>query len=526
MTIGSAADARTGAKGQPRLSSSGFRLSADAEATIRQVALDVLNRSLLRLTEEGILPRSRYRPWVRMARDYFGPVVEGSKGPLAQALAAALPERFECQQGMGVDYPWMYASALVEAAVAAATLAVEPYQVTSPSVQATIDEFIAKVRAIPRATVLRLLADVDVTHPPTLEGHKDDLLGETIEIAGVRVIRVENQAEAFIERELPSAGYEVERSQVVVHPGPASLFVATIELMADYESRTAQARHQINHLIAAIRLATGTTAHPVIDIEGEPERVRWLSPTITPLPSWGFRFVHRPVTLSKTDIPGLTHLALLIGTWEKKTDWIATRIALGRLSRSLDGLTPGIADQVIDLAIGLEAALAGTDKSEISLRLRTRAAGILATDLDPPDAIYRDVKTLYDLRSTFVHGSSRRPKDVEKEIKKVSGVEVTTWPAEQYLLALDRWRDLLRRAILARIALTTAAVRWTAGSHGRSQFDVDEFLLREKDRTAWRNHIRAFWADTGLPDAPERPPAAHLTIKGASATAPSIDTST
>jgi|SRR5581483_811711 len=485
---------------------SAFALAADDEARIRQAALDALSRSFPRLVEERVLPRSRYRPWIWMARDYYGHAVEGEGGQLAKALEAALPQRFKRSPGPGIDYPWNYAAALLEAAVAAATLADEPYDVTSPSVQATIDELIDKVRAVPRSTVLQLVADVDVEHLPLPEGHQDEL-GETIEVAGVRVIRVENQAERFIERELPSAGYEVERSQVVVHPGPAALLVARAEMMADYE-----ARRRMSRLITAIRLATGSTAHAVVDMAGEPERVRWISPSITPLPSWGFRFAHRPVTLTDTDAPGLENVASLIGSWGEDSSWSAVRLALGRLSRSLDGYTPGLADQVVDLAIGLEAALAGTDTTEIGLRLRTRAADILATDADPTEAIYRDVKTLYDLRSTIVHGASLSPKAVEKAIRGVTGTAVAKWPAEQYLLALDRWRDLLRRTVLARIALTTAAVPWSAGAKGSSRLDVDEFLLGESDRKSWRQHIRAFWAAHGLPHAPDPPPAARLTI--------------
>ncbi|MDO8614908.1 MAG: HEPN domain-containing protein [Dehalococcoidia bacterium] len=502
----------TSAGGQELPPTSRFVLNADAEAKIRDAARDALNTSFARLTEERVLPRSRYRPWIWMARDYFGHAVEGSGGALAEALEAALPGRFETQSAHSIDYPWNYASALLEAAVAAATLAGEPYEVASPSVQTTIDELIEKVQAIPRSTVLRLVADVDVEHSPVSKGYHDPL-GETIEVAGVRVIRVENEPEQFIERELPSAGYEVERSRVVVYPGPVSLLAATVELMADYETRVNEARRLVDHLIAAIRLATGSTARAVIDIEGDPDRVQRIRPSITPLPSSWFRFVYRPVTLAKTDVPGLLHLVSLIGSWGEQGDWMPVRIAMGRLNRSLDGQTPGIVDQVIDLAIGMEAALAGTDRTDIGLRLRTRAADILATDADPPEAIYRDVKTLYDLRSTFVHGGSLAAKKADKAIKSVTGTAETSSPAEQYLLALDRWRDVLRRAILARIALTTAAVPWT---EGESRLDVDAFLLRENNRDAWREHIRAFWAARSLPDAQNRAPAASLTFGAAS----------
>ena len=47
---------------------------------------------------------------------------------------------------------------------------------------------------------------------------------------------------------------------------------------------------------------------------------------------------------------------------------------------------------VTDLSIGLEAALSGTDGSDVSRR--SRAADLLATDDDPADFIYEDVKAL------------------------------------------------------------------------------------------------------------------------------------
>jgi hypothetical protein len=488
-----------------------FVLTAEDEARIREAARDVLRRSLATLAEERVVPRSRYRPWIRMARDYFGHAVERSEGPLAKALEAALPARFDRQRGPAPDHPWSYGSALLEAAVAAATMADEPCDVASPSVQATIDEFIAKLRAVPRSTVLRVVADVDVEHRPVAAAGYHDRLGETIEVAGARVIRVEYEPEPFIEREIPSAGQEVERSQVFVFPGPASLLASTVELMADHATRASEARRRVSHLVEAIRLATGSTARAVVDIAGEPDRIRWISPSITPLPSWDFQLVHRPVTLSEATKQGLEYLVSFIGSMDEGS-WTPVSMALSRLGRSLDRWTPGIMDQVVDLAIGLEAALGDADKTEIGLRLRTRAANILATGADPPDAIYRDVKTLYELRSAIVHGGNLSEKIVKKAITSVTGTTASRWPGEQYLLALDRWRDLLRRAVLARIALTTSAAPWTAqAGHGR-RLDVDQFILRDKNRDAWTEHIRAFWADHGLPDAPNPPPAARMTI--------------
>src|SRR5687767_9730846 len=87
-----------------------FQLSGAAEDQIRSAAREALRRSLNTLIEERVLPRSRYRPWIWMARDYSGHAVEHD-GPLAKALQEALPSRFERTPGPSVDMPWGYASA-------------------------------------------------------------------------------------------------------------------------------------------------------------------------------------------------------------------------------------------------------------------------------------------------------------------------------------------------------------------------------------------------------------------------------
>ena len=79
---------------------------------------------------------------------------------------------------------------------------------------------------------------------------------------------------------------------------------------------------------------------------------------------------------------------------------------------------------------------------------------------------------------------------------------MTPMVGDRYLLALDRWRDLLRRAILARIALVSASGHpWPAGRKVPGKLDVDEILLRSVDREGWRDHIREFWIQQGLPAA-------------------------
>jgi hypothetical protein len=486
-----------------------FPLTREHEARIREAAQASLTGGFAALTEARVLPRSRYQPWIALAHDYYGDDLRGWRDTVEDAIEAALPARFARTDGSigSIDYPWGYTSRLLETAVAAATRADEPYDVESPSVQSTIDALLAKLQAVPRATVLQVVADVDVEHADVPE--YQDELGETVEVAGVRVVRVANRPERFIEKEIPSAGFEVDRMDVFNFPGPTSLLVATVTELSDYPTRSEEARRRVYRLITALRLATASTARATVDVEGEPDQLRGHRPTVTPFPGWGMRLAHRPVTVGGANTAGLEQLVALIASWRDTPSWSPVRVAVGRLGRSIEGRNPTLDDQVIDLAVGLEAVLSGTDATEVGLRLRTRAAKLLATDEDSSERIYRDVRALYGLRSTFVHGGTPSHSDVTKAIDRVAAADSSTPLRDRYELALDRWRDLLRRAIVARCALAAASPPWPSGG-GKNRLDVDGFLLDGSNLASWRHHIGAFWTNLGLASAPA--PASRLRL--------------
>ena len=446
-----------------------------------------------------------------MAKDYYGHAVPDSD--LVEVLELELPQRF-AKRIPSIDYPWTYGGALVEAAVAAATLADEPCEISSPSVQQVIDEFIDKIQTTPRATVLLVVTDIDVEHAVVPQGH-EDRLGEAIRIADVRVIRVESKPERFIELELPSAGYDIEREHAVTYPGPAALFVASIESVVDLDARLATARNRVTQLLAAVRLATGTTARALLIAEGEPDRVHRYGPVITPLRQPWFRYGHRPVTLDADDVTPIETLAALLEGFANSADQSTPlRLALGRFGRSLDETAASLPDQAVDLAVGLEAALAGKERTEVGLRLRLRAAQLLSSEIDSPQQIYADVGGLYELRSTIVHGGVLTEQSVEKVIRRVTGASRGQGSAEMYALALDRWRDLLRRAILARMALQSAAIPWPIAARGGAPFDVDQHLASDEARADWKRHIRDYWDERALTGAVKPAPALSLTRGG------------
>ncbi len=116
-------------------------------------------------------------------------------------------------------------------------------------------------------------------------------------------------------------------------------------------------------------------------------------------------------------------------------------------------------ENVVDLTTALEASRSGTDKTDISLRVCTRAAALLATDDDNPSVIFGDLKILYDLRSNLVHGSAISRNTLDGWLTKLSIFREGDMPNMRIQRAVDRLRDLVRRAIVARLLLA-ADGRW------------------------------------------------------------------
>ena len=354
------------------------------------------------------------------------------------------------------------------------------------------------MKAAPATTTLQVVTDIDVVSDHDGENEPAPM-GTTLQVAGVDIIRVGGRAEHYIEQELRSAGYEVELAHAFGDPGPMSLLVARVAEAAGFGARLRRARLRLRNAITAVRLATGASMSPLVTIDGEPGNVRSMHPDIQPHLRRSIRLAHRPVALGTSDVAGLEVLCGRVDEWlgGGDLDTNPLLLAIGRLNRSLDGPATIVADIVIDLSVGLEAALSGTDTSDVGLRLRVRAADLLATPDDPGDIIYEDVKLLYEFRSAIIHGKILKPGALTKSISRVSSATRSSYTGEQIALALDRWRDLLRRSILVRGALAADPSLWPL----KSSIDVDRVLRTESKRAAWLAHIRSYWADVGLASA-------------------------
>lgn len=152
-------------------------------------------------------------------------------------------------------------------------------------------------------------------------------------------------------------------------------------------------------------------------------------------------------------------------------------------------------EQIVDLATALEAALSGRHATDVVLRLRNRAAALLATERDPASAIFRDVGRLYSLRSTLVHGGEIKEKKLRKMVRRISTVP----PDAPFGIALghavDRLRDLVRRALLARICLATGdAPFWPLGEDDGVDAALTDDDMRRTWRTAWHDTMDSIGA--------------------------------
>jgi hypothetical protein len=149
-------------------------------------------------------------------------------------------------------------------------------------------------------------------------------------------------------------------------------------------------------------------------------------------------------------------------------------------------------ERLVDLAVALEAALGQEDSpGEIQLRLQTRAAALLADGADDASRIFDDLAVMYDLRSRVVHGSSQSTEKLRRRIEKVPATALGRMPGIKTELLIDRCRDLVRRAILARLFLSQGPeAAWPlSGSRNLDRRLADD-SERIRLRRLWRNGLK------------------------------------
>lgn len=118
-------------------------------------------------------------------------------------------------------------------------------------------------------------------------------------------------------------------------------------------------------------------------------------------------------------------------------------------------------DIIVDLTVALEALFSPDEHQELRHRVSLRAAWLLDLGEQPHDAgdvnnrTYNIVRTMYDIRSSRVHGGTPKTSDIHRWIKTLAGMEYDRSKDFQLIQsALESARGIVRKAIAACVKLS------------------------------------------------------------------------
>lgn len=468
---------------------------------IRREARRFIAEAFEGLAKANVIPPPMYHPWVTVGRDYYGGDVGGG-GALEALLEDAFPERFAdpLTRPLGhAEFPSAYTFSLLEACVVRCARGSRRFRADSPEV----DESITEMLMVLAEREWEIACCRFVTHLTTATG-------EPLEVAGIRVIPerrepppVQHRLAVHIQEEIPGAFAAFNREDPRPYDPPHSLLIATKRAESDPYSACERASLSIDRFLRSVRLLTAGTAESAYEVRGPRTLVAGMRPYLVDFGKGSLdSTIRRTVWLDAGMTAAVEGVAVMIesATVERK-EMAATSfdVALSRYQRSYGRAGPW--DHLVDLATALEAILIAGDSGNeaITFRLRNRAAALLPTSDDPPRAIFDDVGTLYALRSLLVHGGQIKRSKLVNYIGRISTVADVDMFGVAVEQAIDRLRDLVRRAILARLCLASEPdpVWPFVGS-----IRVDEVMTDEAHRVAWRfrwhERMTAMGAEFGI----------------------------
>lgn len=425
-------------------------------AELKEAARALIDDAFDVLKEDHVLPTPRYHPYIRVGRDYEGPSLMWLPAyqRFEQLLNATYPERFgEPLKRRNAEFANQYIFSLIEACVRRCSEEDE-YDASTPAVSESIDELFSLLDSSSQpVAVVRAL------------GHIATPDGNPVTIDGVEVVPVpDNGGSDFLDQcrlRIPATGSALNREHPFVFAHPHAVFCAHGSVTdSDAYGTTAAASARLDDFILALRLLTGTTARSYFEVRGPCTLVGASSPELVQFLGAETAMVRRVAVISselEQPIQELRRLLVAVAPNREGMTASSFHVALSRFNAAF---TSDFGRALVDLATALEAALIDEhDGSEgITARLRNRAATLLATDVDPAASIFADVGTFYDLRSKLVHGANLKESQFRRKVLSISTI---TAPADWFgivlVQAIDRMRDLARRAILARLCLATGA---------------------------------------------------------------------
>jgi hypothetical protein len=481
-----------------------------SEPDPRTAARAFIAAAFVVLREEHVIPTPIYHPYVAVGRDYFGDTIRSlpEYRELERLLDAAYPERFEGPVPRPrAEFATSYIFSFLEACIArcARECWSGNFDAAAPAVDETVDELLHVLGT----TTSEIVCCRHVAHLTTASG-------EEVQFNDVAVVP-ENEMRALthrIQHEVRGAARVWNRDDPRPYAPPHALLIAR-EISDDPEPYGVAERRsrRLERFLLLGRLITAGTVQSVYEIAGATTLVARMSPIMNTFPVGSFGgLVRRTVRLTAEQAEAFAALDQLIDAAEVKREGMAATsfdVALAKFNRSHSENSPY--EHLVDLVTALEAALIGAERETegLTLRLRSRVAALLATDDDPAETLFADVGHLYGLRSKLVHGGQITQKELRKAISKISTVPTESVSEYRFGVAVgqavDRMRDLVRRAILARLCLAAGPdPLWPFAA----DFNVDAVLADDAKRALWRARWHEWLAELGVGRAGNPPPAA------------------
>ena len=481
----------------------GYRGNHDPVSTtdhFRTAARNFIGAALPALAELRVVPASIYRPFLRAGDDYEGGDVMGL--PEFTELEAALHHLYPewlvlTTTPLGqpdLEYASSYVFGLLEAAIARCAANLIDFEADNDPVNQTIEDLLALLKM-----------GTEQLHCCRAVSHLTTVTGEPVTIGEITVIP-ETGPGNLLDRTRKMVPRAFDKHPPHTFDPPQSLVVATtttVPLEAYGAGR--QIADDVDRFLLLARLLLAGTHQSCWQVTGPTNTVSVGYPKHRTFGKGAMSaLMQRVVRLDAEHAAAFAALgAYLEAAKVQRTGKVATSfdVALYRFNRAHEAHDDY--EAVVDLATALEAVLTGDGKETdaISLRLRSRAAALLATETDSGRAIFDDVGQLYKLRSKLVHGGSISEKELQDITTRLSTAPGDMPPRVSLAFAVDRMRDLVRRAFLARLCL--AAEPDALWPFGKNEVPVDAAMADDRDRDKWRQHWRHVLADLGVSDASE-----------------------
>jgi hypothetical protein len=467
-----------------------LRTSLTEVETLRRAAVDMISEAWGALARDHVVPCSRYRPYVRVGRDYEGTSVMGRPAfaQFSAALRNLYPEWFDAEPGAFPRwYPDNLVCSFIDACVAELSRQGESGDAPSDAVEAMVLELVDYLDA-PEAQVGCARR---VSHLMTEDKQEMTVAGVTI-LAQRRWEEIRQIADV-----IPTARAAFNGDPPFSFAPPEATLVSYATGPDPFKLRAA-AERCIDRLLLAIHLLDGATTAGVFQVTGETTLVCRYSAGVDVLVYDEHPVPVRPAVISPASVQPVERLlALYDGTEHRAPKEVVHGLQMAVLKFTTSFAPKPWFEKVVDLTTALEATLSGTDKADVTMRICSRAAQILSTDRDSPQTIYGDVKALYDLRSNLVHGSVITEKQLDKWIASVSVVSPDRTPRMRIELVVDRLRDLVRRSILARLVLNDDG-RWRLRGDPPP---IDQLLADPGTAAKWREAWHQRMGELGAAEA-------------------------